>query len=263
MRILDWEDAGNSGAGGTAGAPAALSIGVFDGVHRGHQALIQRVVSQSVSLGLVPWVVTFRQHPRGVLKGDSQGDIYSLEQKLDIMESLGISGALLIDFSGNFSKLGGRVFVGELEKRLNPVFLAVGSNFRCGYRLDTDAAALRNMTEGEGIRTEILHPVLEGRHPVSSSRIRAAVKAGDLAQAALLLGRKLRIDLRGIVPAGDGAVFVYDMGAVRRLLPPEGPYRVLVFGRYGAGEGEIRIDGGRIIVPYRREEAVTEIEFGT
>ena len=262
MRILDWEDTGNSG-GGTAGAPAALSIGVFDGVHRGHQALIRRVVSQSVSRGLVPWVVTFRRHPRAVLKGDSQGDIYSLEQKLDIIESLGIFGALLIDFSGNFSKMVGRVFLGELEKRLNPVFLAVGSDFRCGYRLDTDAAALRNMSEGEGIRTEILHPVLEGRHPVSSSRIRAAIRAGDLAQAALLLCRKLRIDLRGIVPAGDGAVSVYDMEAARRILPPEGPYRALVFGRDGAGEGEIKIDGGRIIVPYRREEAVTEIEFGT
>jgi riboflavin kinase/FMN adenylyltransferase len=266
VKILAWEAADNPGAmpgTGISGAPAALSIGVFDGVHRGHQALIQRVVSQSASLGLVPWVVTFRQHPRGVLKGDSQGDIYSLEQKLDILESLGIFGTLLIDFSGNFSKIGGKAFIEELGKRLDPVFLAVGSNFRCGYRLDTDAAALRSITVGAGIRTEILHPVLEGRHPVSSSRIRAAVRAGDMAQAALLLGRKLRIDLRGIVPAGDGAVSVYDMGAARRILPPEGPYRVLVFGRDGTGEGEIKIDGGRIIVPCRPEEAVTEIEFGT
>ncbi|MDR2158757.1 MAG: FAD synthetase family protein [Treponema sp.] len=256
MKILTWEDAGNSGA------PAALSIGVFDGVHRGHQLLIQRVVSRT-DAGLVPWAVTFRQHPRTVLKGNHQGDIYSLRQKLDILESLGIFGALLIDFSGNFSKLGGRAFVEGLKKRLNPVFLAVGSNFRCGYRLDTDAAALRNMTAGEGIKTEILPPVREGRHPVSSSRIRAAIGAGDLAQAALLLGRRLRIDLRGLVPLKEGAVSVYDLGAVRRILPPDGVYQVLVFGQGGAGEGEVKIDGGRIIVPYRREEAVTEIEFGT
>jgi riboflavin kinase/FMN adenylyltransferase len=269
VKILSWEAAGGSGGNsvggsttGIAGRPAAISIGVFDGVHRGHQALIERITSRSASGGLAPWMVTFRQHPRSVLGGNYQGDIYSLEQKLEILESLGIYGALLIDFSGNFSKLGGRVFVEELRKRLNPVFLAVGSNFRCGYRLDTDAAALRSMTEGEGIRTEILHPVLEGRHPASSSRIRAAIGAGDLAQAALLLGRKLRIDMRNIVPAGSGAESVYDMEKAGRVLPPAGWYRVLLFGREEAEEEEIKIGDGRIVVPRRREEAVTEIEFG-
>jgi FAD synthase len=270
VKILPWEAAGNSGGRsgvnaetGVDRAPAAISIGVFDGVHRGHQALIERVTSRGGSLGLAPWVVTFRQHPRGVLKGNYQGDIYSLEQKLEILESLGIYGALLIDFSGNFSKLGGRAFVEGLKKRLGPVFLAVGSNFRCGYRLDTDAAALRSMTEGEGIRTGILHPVLEGRHPVSSSRIRAAIGAGELAQAALLLGRKLRIDMRNIASAGSGAESAYDMEKAGRVLPPAGSYRVRLFGRGGAGEDEIKIGGGRIIVPRRREETVTEIEFGT
>jgi riboflavin kinase/FMN adenylyltransferase len=258
VKIIEWENAGDSG-GEITGTPAALSIGVFDGVHRGHQALIQRVVS----CGPTPWVITFRQHPRGVLKGDHHGDIYSLKQKLEILESMGIFGALLIDFSGNFSKLNGRTFVEGFRKRLRPVFLAVGSNFRCGYRLDTDAAALRSMTEAEGIRTEILHPVLEGRHPVSSSRIRAAIRAGDLALAALLLGRSLRIDLRDIVPAAAGAGFVYDMRAARRVLPPDGLYHVAVSGRGGTGEAEIEINGGRIIVPRRREEAVTEIEFKT
>lgn len=262
MRILSWEAAENSGGYSAAGTPAAISIGVFDGVHRGHQALIERVTSRSASRGLAPWVVTFRRHPRSVLRGDYRGDIYSLEQKLEILESLGIYGALLIDFSGNFSRLGGRAFVEKLKKRLNPVFLAVGSNFRCGYRLDTDAAALRNMAERNGIRTEILYPVLEGRHPASSSRIRAAIGAGDLAQAALLLGRKLRIDMRHVVPADAGAESVYDMEGAGRLLPPAGRYRVLVFGRGGAEEGEIIIGGGRITIPRRREEAVTEIEFG-
>jgi riboflavin kinase/FMN adenylyltransferase len=269
VRILPWEEAaensgGNSTGGpetGIDGTPAAISIGVFDGVHRGHQALIERVTSRGASLGLAPWVATFRQHPRRVLGGNYQGDIYSLEQKLEILESLGIYGALLIDFSGNFSKLGGRAFVGELKKRLNPVFLAVGSNFRCGYRLDTDAAALRSITGGEGIRTEILHPVPEGRHPASSSRIRAAIGAGDLAQAALLLGRRLRIDMRNIAPASSGAESVYDMEKAGRVLPPAGLYRVLLFGRGGGEEGEIKIGGGRIIVPRRPEEAVREIEF--
>jgi riboflavin kinase/FMN adenylyltransferase len=265
VKIVTWEAAGtpggHSGAEG-AGMPAAISIGVFDGVHRGHQALIQKVVCRT-DAGSSPWVVTFRQHPRRVLKGNYQGDIYSLEQKLEILESLGIYGALLIDFSGNFSKLGGRAFVEELKKRLNPVFLAVGSNFRCGYRLDTDAAALRNIAEGEGIRTGILHPVFEGRHPVSSSRIRAAIGAGDLAQASLLLGRRLRIDVRGIVPASAGSGLVYGMEETGRILPPAGSYRVLIFGRGGAEEDEIKIGGGRIIVPGRRKEAVTEIEFRT
>jgi riboflavin kinase/FMN adenylyltransferase len=187
MRVTEWDDFIHGADGGEKGL--AVTIGVFDGVHRGHQALIQRILAQD----LHSVVITFKQNPKKVLNAHNfAGDIYSLEEKLAIFEQMGVEETALIDFSGNFSKLSGREFVNLLKTRRAIRFLAVGSNFRCGYRLDTDAAALRNMAGKEDIRTELVCPVMEGRHSVSSSRIRAAIRAGDLKGAELLLGRPYR-----------------------------------------------------------------------
>jgi FAD synthase len=165
--------------------PYSASIGVFDGVHLGHQALISKVVSR----GPNPTVITFRQNPKGVLSPETySGDIIALEEKLALFEKLGITRTILIDFSENFSKLEGRFFIETLLDR-GLAFLAVGENFRCGHRLDTDAAAIKRITAGRGVETEVLEPVLFEGERVSSSRIRAAISAGKFEKAQLLLGR--------------------------------------------------------------------------
>jgi riboflavin kinase/FMN adenylyltransferase len=226
----------------------ALSIGVFDGVHRGHQELIRRIVSQSP----LSTVLTFRQNPRRILSPDQyRGDIFSLRQKLAVFEALGLSRVVLIDFSGNFSKLSGREFIDLLKSRCRIGYMALGMNFRCGCRLDTGAQDIKAWMNQDGIAMDLVEPVLEGRHPVSSSRIRAAISAGDLAAATALLGRKVRIDLSGMPAANAGGGRVYDAAPASRVTPPAGAYRVLVYGGSSAQgmEGEISIKDGKIFIP--------------
>jgi riboflavin kinase/FMN adenylyltransferase len=145
----------------------------------------------------------------------------------------------------------GRVFVDMLKGRPDLAFLAVGTDFHCGRHLDTDAAALKNMAGRAGIRTEIIPPVIEGRHPVSSSRIRAAVASGDLESASLLLGRPFGIDLSGLPSSVQDGERIFDAGAAMRITPPSGLYTALVFSarsESGVRTG-ISVTGGKIGIP--------------
>jgi FAD synthase len=274
VRIIDWADftGGDSPGASTAprapesgppedfpAGPISLSIGVFDGVHRGHQELIRRIVAKSPA----STIVTFRQNPRQVLSpGKYHGDIFSLQQKLSVLESLGVSRAVLIDFSGNFSKITGREFIDLLKKSRRIGYMALGVNFRCGHHLDTGAAAIRDWMMEDGVTAELVEPVMEGRHPVSSSRIRAAITAGDLAAAAALLGRNARIDLRGLPVTDTGEGRRYDAASAFRLTPRPGTYRVLVYGAVAGGEraAEISIKDGKIFIPGKPDKSVCGAE---
>jgi riboflavin kinase/FMN adenylyltransferase len=218
-----------------------MTIGVFDGVHRGHQALIEKVVGRAPQA--VPTVVTFRQYPKQVLRpGEYQGDIVTLDRKMIIFESLGVELVILIDFSREFSKLDGRDFIGRLKSRGGMRFLVVGGNFRCGCGLDTGAAEIKALFPP----AEVIPPIMEGGLPVSSSRIRGAVSGGGLETAALLLGRRVEIDLAGLSPCpGPGGIF-YETRSHYRLLPPPGRYRFL---ENGGTEAEVLITGEGIVVP--------------
>jgi riboflavin kinase/FMN adenylyltransferase len=235
MRVLDWDQF----TAGTLDAKSAMTIGVFDGVHLGHQALLGRIVRGD----LMPVIISFRRNPKQSRR-DWEGDIYTLDQKLDIFRRLGAALTVLIDFSGDFSKLRGKDFFDLLKSRGRLSYLAVGGDFRCGYRLDTDAAAVKKMNEADNIPTDVIPPVVRGSSPVSSSRIRAAITRGDLAEAAALLGRNVEIDLSGFprFPAAGGVFFKALPG---RVLPPGGRYKV----RVGGETTEAVLDGGRIFVP--------------
>ncbi|MDR2417554.1 MAG: FAD synthetase family protein [Treponema sp.] len=236
MRVINWQDLSN---GQPFPRPTAMTIGVFDGVHRGHQTLITRIVGQ----GLEPVVVTFRQNPRLFFdSANYMGDISSLAQKLSLFESLGVASVILIDFSSDFSRLRGRDFIDFLTRYGKMAYLVIGAQFRCGHGLDTDAALIRQVNERNGVATELVEPVLDGGEPVSSSRIRAAIRAGDF----------------GVAEAATGRVFTLDLGSTRRLLPPDGTYRVALAGR----EAEINIYNGTIMLPASLDAAcVTHITF--
>ncbi|MDR3166433.1 MAG: FAD synthetase family protein [Treponema sp.] len=248
MHVLEWSDFITQ----ASPEPAAMTIGVFDGVHRGHRTLIDRIVRH----GPLPTVITFKQnpkkmiHPRGYV-----GDIFSLRQKLRIFEHLNVARTILIDFSENFSKIRGPDFLELLKKRGNLTFLAIGSNFRCGYQLDTHAGQIKKINEAEGIPTEVIPPVPEASFPVSSSRVRSAIIRGDLAGAAALLGRRVELDLGDISPGPyrrngeEGTLF--DMPSQNRITPPDGRYGVVLYG-VDIPEGEkteISLEKGRIFVP--------------
>jgi FAD synthase len=160
-----------------------------------------------------------------------------------------------------------------LVKKFNLSFLIIGKNFRCGFRyehpggdrksegspFDTDAASIKKMNGARGIDTEIMPPVLEASQPVSSSRIRAAITAGDLGMAAALLGRPFELDLRGMAKEkaeSDGKMgWVYDAASVHRIIPAQGRYKV----RFG--EIDVLKEKGKVFIPGPDADSIELIVF--
>jgi riboflavin kinase/FMN adenylyltransferase len=123
-------------------------------------------------------------------------------------------------------------------------YLAVGSDFRCGHRLDTGAEEIREYGRTAGIDAELLSPVLWSGHPVSSSRIRKAIAERRLEDAKAMLGRSYEIDLRGAPVLGyrDGELEISTDG--RQALPPDGLYESIARGAGGEVEARARLDKG-------------------
>lgn len=260
MRIIEWKELLKSSK---VFPPAAMTIGVFDGLHLGHKALIDSIVSNAE--GFVPCVVTFSDNPKAqVRKQNYTGDILTLERKMELLAAASVLQVILIDFSGNFSKLSGKEFIDHLRNRGNLRYLAVGHDFRCGYRLDTDARLLEAMNRANGIRTDILEPVCVQGSAVSSSRIRTAIVDGDLVEAAALLGRNVEIDLAQVPMTPGAGGYVFHAGSAGRIMPPEGRYSVLLFrsNDNNIEEMTVEIQDSNLIIPsghtdFRRIEFVT------
>jgi riboflavin kinase/FMN adenylyltransferase len=249
MLTLEWPEFAASGLSGTefAGEGLAMTVGVFDGIHRGHQVLLERVLSS----GLTAAAVCFRRSPKFILRPETdEGDIMGAEQKLRLLERMGIALTVMIDFSKKFSKLSGKDFIYLLADRGNLRFLGIGGNFRCGYRQAADAAFIKKMNLDRGIPTEVADPLAVGGAQVSSSRIRAAIASGSLGEAAELLGRRVEIDFAGLSPApGPGGVY-FDPAARNRVMPPPGSYPALLFDGSPRGrEAEISIDKRGVFIP--------------
>ena len=170
------------------GKSSSMTVGIFDGVHIGHQELLRRIVSRDAGMtpvGETSVVITFRHNHK-----IESGNILTFKQRLDIFESLGIQITVVIDFTEEFKRMPGIEFLEILLKRGNVGFFAVGSGFRCGYQQDTDAEMIQKFFTSHNIPAEIIPKVMEGALPVSSSRIRSAISAGDIELAQKMLGRK-------------------------------------------------------------------------
>jgi riboflavin kinase/FMN adenylyltransferase len=240
LEIIEWPAA--------SAVESAMTIGVFDGVHLGHLELIKTIVRR----GPNPTVVTFRENPKKLVSPKTyHGDLFSLKQKLKAFENLGIGRVILIDFSEEFSKLKGQEFLSLLEEQGKAVFLAIGSDFRCGCRQDTGPEAILAVNERKGIPTEIVPPVRCGAGLVSSSRIRSAILSGDMKEAAVLSGRNIELDLSDLEPVSRDGKKVYDPGRVHRIVPGPGTYPVLMYP--GGSDGLAITENGKVFLPGEAE----------
>jgi len=191
MQVIEWLKFLDTGLP-LEGKFSSMTVGIFDGVHLGHQALLEKIVSHNANF--VPVVVTFRQTHKTGNENTEQNNIQTFQQRLTIFENAGIQITIVIDFTETFMKMPGLEFLEILLKHGKVGFFAVGNNFRCGYRLDTDAAAVKNYFASRDIPVEIVPEVcypadgIEDSVPISSSRIRAAISAGDFALAQVMLG---------------------------------------------------------------------------
>jgi riboflavin kinase / FMN adenylyltransferase len=239
MTILTWEELGS---GSYHKKPIAAAIGVFDGLHIGHRELVGRVLGRE---GLSSAVVTFEDNPKRILSPSTfHGELSTLDQRLALIQSMGVDLCVLIDFSGDFSKLPGRRFLSILSEGGELRYLAVGSNFRCGYRLDTDSAAIREFCVERSIEVELLSAVQWAGHPVSSSRIRKAVREGRLQDAECMLGRPYEIDLHGAHPLSSGRLLPKGGQAS----PPPGSYEAIVASPAGWKAGDVSSGDGLAVV---------------
>ena len=178
-----------------ARAPCALTIGNFDGVHRGHQALLARVRGAAHDLGLEAAVMTFEPHPREFFArraGDlskAPNRIANLRDKLESLDKAGIDRVIVEHFNEHFASITPQDFVERvLVAGLHVKWLMVGDDFCYGARRAGNVAMLVEAGKQHGFQVETLPTVMLGAQRISSSAVRAALAAGDFAQAKELLG---------------------------------------------------------------------------
>ncbi len=182
----------------------AVTIGAYDGVHLGHRALLADLVARAGAAGLSPVVVTFDRHPASVVRPESAPPLLTdLDQKLELLAECGIERTLVVPFDRARADESAEDFVREvLVETLDAKLVVVGEDFHFGNRRRGNVALLRELGREHGFEVVGVRLTGEDLAPVSSTRIRSLVAAGDVVGAAALLGRPHEV--RGPVVHGDG-----------------------------------------------------------
>ncbi|MEJ7137495.1 bifunctional riboflavin kinase/FAD synthetase [Amphibiibacter pelophylacis] len=190
---------------GPTAAPCALAIGNFDGVHRGHQALLQELVQTAQAKGLVPAVLTFEPHPRDFFASQKSSSpeaertprIQPLRDKLLALAACGVQATFVLRFDPAMASQPAERFVRQvLAGALQVRHLVLGDDFRFGAGRAGDVALLRRLGAELDFAVQTLADVDDGGRRISSTALRTALLAGDMAQAQTLLGQPYALDGR-------------------------------------------------------------------
>jgi riboflavin kinase/FMN adenylyltransferase len=186
------------------GRPLCLAAGFFDGVHRGHRRVIEAAVRRARALQGRCWVLSFDDHPRKLVRpGAAPLMLTSTAHKLRLFEAMGVDGCLLLPFTPELAALPpGRFLERLLKAAPDWKLISVGADWRFGCRGEGDVALLSAFAARRGLEVAAVPPVIRGGQPVSSTRIREAIRAGRLREAASLLGRPFSV--LGTVVRGGG-----------------------------------------------------------
>lgn len=171
----------------------AVALGFFDGVHRGHRRVIEKAVELAGDQ-LVPAVFTFTMQTSGPAKKQNVGEITTLEQKIRILQSMGVREIYAPDFA-DFCGLTGEEFVRKiLEEKMHAAAVCCGQDFRFGKGAACGSEDLKRFCGMRGIECAVLDEVMDEGEAVSSTRVRQAIGAGEMERAAELLGRRYCLD---------------------------------------------------------------------
>src|SRR5271170_3267361 len=213
----------------TGSRKVCLAIGVFDGVHLGHQQIIRQTIADARQHDAVAVVLTFDRHPNSVVAPDKVPSlIYSPAQKLRAIESLGADALLLIPFDKKFSQQTGEEFVRSLTRDFGKIHsICVGANFVFGHKRSGNVALLKRLGGEIGFQVHGLAAVSLDGEIVSSTRIRETIRAGNFDAASQMLGRAYAIS--GCVVEGErlGRKLGFptaNLEVTGRLLPSNGVY---------------------------------------
>jgi riboflavin kinase/FMN adenylyltransferase len=213
-----------------ADGPAVVTVGFFDGVHLGHQAVITRTVSLARNRGVPSIAVTFDRHPREVFApGTEPRQLTSPARKAELIAALGVDILLVLAFTEEFSRVPADEFAKQiLVERLHAEHVAVGENFTFGHKALGNVETLIDLGRTLGFGAEGV-PLLEvGGRTVSSTAIRSALADGDVTWPRLALGRRYRVDGRVGEGAGRGKTLGWPTANLdlppKMLLPGKGVY---------------------------------------
>ena len=217
---------------------SVVTIGFFDGVHRGHQAVIGEAVEAANVNRLAPVAVTFDRHPREVLTpGNVPPLLTTLERKAGLIEELGVDLLVVLEFTEELSRWSPEEFVAKvLVDRLKIAHAVVGSNFTFGHKAKGNLAVLTELGAAYGFTVDGVGLFTLDDRPVSSSSIRAALLEGELHWPTIALGRRFVVDGLVVRGAGRGSGLGFPTANLEvgngMLLPAEGVYagRALING---------------------------------
>ena len=187
---------------GPSPPPVACTIGVFDGVHRGHAQLLARTVAAAQEIGGIAVAVTFEPHPSAVLDpGNVPPQLTTLDEKRERLIAAGIDRVVVVNFTREVSQWSAERFCERLLDRFDLRRLVVGAGFALGRQRRGDVEFLRRFGAAHGFTVETVEPVTEDGETISSTRVRSALVSGDVETAARLLGHPYFLD--GTVEHGD------------------------------------------------------------
>ena len=167
-----------------------VTLGTFDGVHMGHKALLQKAVTQAQELGKKSVVVTYEPHPQTVVSPQNAPLLLTtLEEKIPLIEQLGIDELIIINFDQEFANLTARNFIDEiLVDRLNPGHVMVGYNHAFGNNREGKVENLKEASQIHNFGLEVVEPVNARGEVISSSKIRRELSLGHFTRACQMLG---------------------------------------------------------------------------
>ena len=209
---------------------SCLALGVFDGVHVGHQRLLKRVVDVSRSRGLTSLALTFNPHPEAVLSPKGGPLLLTnTEEKLALFKELGLKVAVVAPFDKHLANMSAQDFVDKiLLNKLHANYIIAGPEATFGKGASGNAALLRDLGDEIGFHVEVMDDVVQDGLVVSSTAIRKAIAASNLEQAAKMLGRPYKISGTVIHGEGRGAELGFPTANMvppaGKATPPDGVY---------------------------------------
>ena len=206
--------------------PTSIAIGSFDGLHAGHRNLIKSVVEENE---YTPTIASFWPHPREVLYNETRLRLDLPEEKLPILEDLGIEQLVLIPFDKKLSKLTAENFIKDiLINQLQAKNISVGANFRFGFRRSGDINTIKNVIKDMDIKLKIISILEDNEGRISSSRVRDLLQKSDLKNAFKILNRAYSFKGKVVKGKGIGKSLGFPTANLeidgRKFLPGKGVY---------------------------------------
>jgi riboflavin kinase/FMN adenylyltransferase len=235
MTGCPWPSAGRTGT--------VVTVGTFDGVHRGHRIVLEEVVRRARSVGRKSLLVTFEPHPLEVVNPEAAPKLLTVAaERREVLAQTELDGVVFLKFDHDLSQLGPPEFVSLLKNHFSMADLVIGYDHGFGRGRAGNAALLSELGSSMSFDVHVVPEVELGRRTVSSTIVRRAVAGGDLKLAESLLGRRYSLTASVVAGVGRGRQLGYptvnlEPDDPRKLLPPNGVYAVWAEWAGGAAGG--------------------------